>query len=76
MTFRRSLLSSLPKPVQFIEVEKKNLYFVPSVKIGGKIITKFQYLSLHEIKLLYCKSWFINFSAFYLVHLNLLLTVL
>ena len=41
--------SQLPKPVECIEVKYKDHYFVPPVKIDGKIVTNFQYLSLHDI---------------------------
>ena len=41
--------SQLPKPVECIEVKNKDHYFVPPVKIDGKVVTNFQYLSLNDI---------------------------
>jgi len=40
--------SQLPKPVEGIEVETDDHYFVPPVVKDGEIVTNFQYLTLHD----------------------------
>jgi len=43
------MTSQLPKPVECIEVDIEDHYFVPPVVIDGEVVTSFQYLSLHDI---------------------------
>ena len=63
---RQCFTSHLPKPVECMEVENKDHYFVPPVKIDGKIVTNFQYLSIHDIdrfiddKCKFCFKFIIN----------------
>merc|ERR1719376_1070069 len=44
----QSVTSQLPKPVEGIEVETDDHYFVPPVVEDGEIVTNFQYLTLHD----------------------------
>ena len=43
-----SMTSQYPKPVECIEVEIEDHYFVPPVVINGELVTNFQYLTLHD----------------------------
>ena len=47
------MTSQLPKPVECIEVEIDDHWCVPPVKVDGESVTKFQYLSLHDINKLF-----------------------
>jgi len=47
------MTSQLPKPVECIEVEVEDHWCVPPVKVDGENVTKFQYLSLHDINKLF-----------------------
>merc|ERR1719376_1266235 len=44
----QSVTSQLPKPVEGIEVETDDHYFVPPVVEHGEVVTNFQYLTLHD----------------------------
>ena len=62
------MTSQLPKPVECIEVEVEDHWCVPPVKVDGENVTKFQYLSLHDInKLFNDESKYYKFDVTFLL---------